>query len=173
MANYLNYQYFIDQWEIVPLNRTTQDNLAYRQDIDQYITRYETECLKKFLGYNEDETDNFYNLFIAGVTAGTAKYTALKNKLIDATNFKSPIAGYIWWYWVKFHRGSIINTDNPVKTIPAGMVTIDDTEQLCASWNHMVDMFGEVHDWLIANASTYPDYDHSENYFKYINQFGI
>jgi len=172
MANRINYQYFQDQFSIVPLNKTVESNLAYRQDIDRYIARYEPECLKLFLGYDIEDTDNFYNLFIAGENT-EARMIALKAKIIDPTNFISPIAGYTWWYWIKFHRGSIINTDNPVKTIPAEMTVINDMEQLCASWNYMVDLWQEVHDWLVSESETYPEYSQSANYFEKINKFDI
>lgn len=171
MAQLVDYSYFKGEWYIKMLWET-EDNLKYRQEVERYIMRYESECLKLFLGYDINDSDNFYNLFMAGKDSET-RFIALKNKLIDSTNKVSPIISYIYHKYWSFNmtevttKGRAINKSNQVAEL------IVDELALSRSWNAGVDLWNEVFDWLKANSETYPEFTAQECNIKYINHLSI
>jgi hypothetical protein len=52
---------------------------------------------------------------------------------------------------------------------------VEDWGKICSAWNKSIAMWQEIHDWLIENSATYPEYNHYAlpSELGYINVFGI
>jgi hypothetical protein len=173
MANHIDYTYFRKPFYEIPGVCSVTDDLAIREILEIAITDYETEVLKLFLGYDVSDADNFYNLYIAGKDSET-RFIALKNLIVDSTNKRSAITGYVYFKFWKFNLSGA-SKHGFVRNQISGGEYVEDWGKICSTWNKSVQMWEDIHDWLIENSSTYPEYENTAlpDELGYINVFGI
>lgn len=142
------------------------DQAAQVARLTQYQASHEPRFLEYVLGYS------FNKLFQANLT--DARFVALKNgaeytyndvtgkwKGFSNAEKVSPIANYIFYYWLK---------DDAEKTVGIGVAqsqaenaTMSSPRYLMLSaWNEMIYMVKSMNTFLAANAATYPEYKQSE-----------
>src|SRR3989304_3716705 len=98
-------------------------------ELTRYITRYETEFMKRLLG-------SLYPDYVNNPTA--TKWTDLIAKLWDSTLLVSPVANYIFWH---YYRDST-QRNAGVGAVEANVENahIVTASRLCSVWNEMVLM---------------------------------
>jgi hypothetical protein len=119
-----------------------------KAQINNLITRKETEYLKYILGID------LYNAFMAGLEEDpiAEKWTDLASILCDSINKLSPIANYVYFFYL-----------DPSKMTDVGLATskVDNMELVnpitkqVEIWNEMVDMNTEIVNWLEAKSEIY------------------
>ncbi len=164
----INNSYFNSE-RIVP-NLSYPEVSALLTDI---IKVRETEYLTKALGYE------LFSLFVAGIAVPTpdTRYLNILNGvtftnkfgqlqrfkgLKDEVNYNSPIADYVYYYWLKYKHtqvseSGVVQSDNQNSKIVSGK------HKACDAWNKMVDNTSVLCDYLALNSTLYPEF----KWFRY------
>jgi hypothetical protein len=181
----MKYDYFIGEISIPHLIGDEANNEAVKETVDDLITDYETEFLKLLFGYENDCT--MYNDYLAGIAAGTAKWTSLQTQIYNETSWRSPAAYYIFYKWLQ-QSSTVLTSMGDVKQAD-GQNFVTSSKRLVRVWNRMVDMVNDVWDWIEDDDDrSYHAYDYNwqredayvsdhnhklRSPFEKINQFGI
>lgn len=162
----IDYTYFVGK-TILPQVGNTEG----RSTVESFIETYETEYLKKVLGYD------LWKAFTDGIEgSGTpdqrwvdllegAEYTCQSHtKLWPGFEAKpSPISQYVYYQFMQ--DGAINNTlvgtatqavDNNNKVAPF--------EKMIDAWNDMVELNILLWNFLYANRSVYPEWDYASQW---------
>lgn len=154
-----------------------------------FINKEETHYLQTILGYE------LWVLFIAGITAETAIYTAIRDgaTYVDtftgrtekwegfATASKNPIANYIY-NKIQGYRAQHTTGIGQVNATVQNGSRISPVQPMVNSWNEMVCFNEKLFGYLYANRTSYPTWiginrayvdDEYEALFRKINQFDI
>ncbi|HEY5588413.1 MAG TPA: hypothetical protein VIK86_05590 [Candidatus Paceibacterota bacterium] len=168
MAYQIDPTYFVRGISIPNNTGNEQINLSIDSNIDSFIAIYEPEFLTTLLG------SVLYAEFIAGlaVVPIDAKWTNLKNQLLNTTLKTSPIANYVYFHLAnnEIRKGQL--NDNP---------TFFNNERCCKAWDDMVKMNHTFLEWMFVNDTIYTSFStRDDNYyfeysklFKTINTLGI
>jgi len=150
--------------------KTKADKDSY---IDLLIVRREKEYLKELLGLD------LYTLFMAGLAEVSVaqKWVDLKAQIVDETNKISPIANYVYFFYLRQQKTTDVGIVRP-KVENAEIVS--SAYKQCDTWNDMVELNYEICQWLIDNSTTYetetvlyPLWVEDEGLLKIVNTFGI
>lgn len=130
-----------------------------QEDLTRLVAKYEPKVLTDLMG------KTMYAAFIAGLAEETpdAKWINLKNGvpgewmgLANATKL-SLIANYVYCMWSRKENtqtagiGTVVpKAENATKIAPV--------DNYVRAWNEMVDWICELHAYLLAHPSDYPDY---------------
>ena len=143
--------------------RGGQTDTTTAVELARYITLYETKFLKRLLG-------SLYADYVANPT--DARWVALDAKLYDTTNFVSPVANYIFFY---FYRDLCLKNTG-VGTVEAKAEGVQTSARLCQAWNMMVEMMNET-DGVLDLLYTSADYEIEDcvwlDFTHTINTLGI
>lgn len=134
---------------------TTPVDEANNEELNALIEVYEPEIMDRVFGID------FYNALIAGLAVTPtpeARWTALKNALVNSTAKTSPIANYVAFKNMQLNQ-QVSTRSGDKAIIPAGMVVEANLVKLIELNNRMVDKFSEFSEWLTDNATTYPEWD--------------
>lgn len=136
--------YFVNELDI-PGQSNTVDSTG--SALSSFIVKYETRYLKELLGLD------LYAEFQAGLLIDPIeqKWIDLRNGLRNETTKESPIANYVYYWWMRNHasRTSAIGevvpvAENSERTSPIG--------KMVRAWNEMVDWNYEVLDILTVDV---------------------
>ncbi len=169
MARLLSYNYFINGRARISGLSVNSSNLSAVSDsqkslLNYYIDDAEKQILTEFLG------KNLYEAFIEGLDATpiVARWTLLKNQLVDSTLHVSPLATFVFFKWMRDHI--TLNTEN-------GQYMKDEysvnESMLIDMWNIAVDDMEDVFDWLVDNSSEYPEWQGGSFALKKMYPYGL
>jgi len=160
--NLIGQTYFHDLTYVPALTGTYGGTGAAAQTeriakLARHIAQYEVEFLTFVLG--EDISTEFQAWIDSEDT--TAKWVALKGKLLNTVRLTSPIANYIFCpYWKSTCLPvSMVGT---TKGEPAESYRVRNVEV----WNDMVRQNDKLFDWLSENRSTYEHDDFTLGLYK-------
>lgn len=137
------------------------------EELGRYITRYETQFLKRLLG-------SLYADYVANPTA--ERWVTLNGLLWDSTLLLSPVANYIFWHYYKDYTHE--NTGVGTVESKAENASLTTDARLCEVWNEMVSMMYNgvdgVLDYMMENEGTYPveGYDWTD-FISPVNIYGL
>ena len=157
MANLIDSTYFINDINLPP-NALS----GAREDISQYIPKYEKQALILLLGYE------LYKDFIAN--PGATRWTRLKNgheydvsykgltttikwNGLTNTDLVSLLSYYIYFYYYKFHATQTTTIGESV-TAKENAQGVQPVRKMVNAWNGFVDLYGKVIDSVI-NPTAY------------------
>lgn len=146
MAYLIDPTYFIQGLEIPNKTGLHAVNTAIDNSIDWYISVYEPEVLTMLLGAT------LYAELLAGLAVlptPDAKWTALKNKIVDSTKKISLIANYTYFKYANDKINLGIPDESPV---------FFNHDRTVKAWNNMTLLNEKLFDFLIANISDYPNW---------------
>lgn len=169
MASLIDYTFFTTGRLIINnLSDSGFVGTGTQADIAQYIIITEKKILKRFLG------DDLYTAFVAGLaqTVVDARWTALKNKLVDSTNKLSPLANFTYHTWLQDHQ-TVQTAGETVKYTASDTTPFMNVQMVCDIYNDGVGDLSEVYDWLEENAATYPEWEQEAFDFARINPYDI
>jgi hypothetical protein len=168
MANQISTEYLKNGFVTIPnIDGSNEINTAIKNTLELYIGIKEPQYLLLMLGadlYAE------YLLGIAVVPTPLAKWTNLKNQLLNSTLKISPIANYAYFFYAQEKISKEISEETP------NFFTFNRCVQ---AWNEMVKMNLVIYKFLFDNIDTYtsfaPDYENEQylELFKPLNNFGI
>ena len=165
MTTLLTYEYFTSGRAVI-YNLTGSGTIetARRADLDVYIYLTEKNILTRLLG------DDLYDAFIAGLAASpiAARWTALKNQLVDETNKLSPLVAFVYHKWMQ-DKATINAEDRDVNSgeLQTNVLMIVDL------YNTAIDDMDDVWDWLTENSDDYPEWEGESTTFEHINVMDI
>lgn len=139
-----------------------------KADLAQYIIITEKKILKRFLGVD------LYTAFVAGLaeTVVDARWTALKNQLVDTTNKLSPLANFTYHVWLQDHQ-TVQTAGETVKYTASDTTPFMNVQMVCDIWNDGVSELSDAYDWLEENVVDYPEWEQEAFDFSNINPFDI
>lgn len=152
----INEEYF--KAEIVIPNLSSVGNGASRlvaganlDLLESFINKYEKSFLNELLG---NELSNEFIKALKGELSG--KWGELKSRLVDEQNHESPIANYVY-YW--YMRNSVSTTTGvgEVETMSDNSMRVTPSLKMARAWNEMVDNVLDIACWL---------YDQKEFHYK-------
>lgn len=178
--------------EIVIPN-TDKDYIAQRLVL--FIEKYEDNFLRDVLGYDlyksfkagivnypSGATDQKWIDIIEGAEysrhSRTHQWRGLTFENVDGFasgtgQLLSPIANYVYWYWVKDGFSQTMSTgESQAKAENA--TSISPAFKMVRAWNEMIDWIEELYDFLRINSTTYNNWsvEHCKKLHK-ANVFGI
>lgn len=138
-------------------------NTAEGNALQAYINKYETKYLRDMLGVT------LYDLFIAGIDADDAIYTAIRDggEFTDIDGIvkqwegfvsgSNPIANYIYWHWLRDNQ-STATTMGVRQPDSENSTAADATRKMVDAWNEMVQYNFLLNGYLYANRVHYSSY---------------
>lgn len=167
----IDSSYFVGKYEITNVIGSAAPVVINAAKLTTFIVKYEPEYLRALLG------TSLYDEFIAGLAVTPtpdAKWTDLKDKIVDTINKLSPIVPYVWnRYW----------TSEETKTSSLGQLlskaenaqVVSGNTKLIRSWNDSMQGAETIYDWLILpeQRETYPNQDTDLDFFYLTNLMGI
>jgi len=156
------------------INIAQTQSVAVQQTIALFITKRETEYLKKALGYA------FYKLFIAAITDTSGKWYDLRTgaEYEDAdgitrqwTGFQnagkqSPIANYVY-YWMQRDNVTFTTSTGEKEGKGENADNASSAGKMRRAWNEMVDQTCVLYDFLLNKKDddgnlVYDDFNYDE-----------
>ena len=165
----IDYTYFqTGRVVIYNLAGTGDINRSIQEEVDKYVAIFEKKCLKRLLG------NDLYDAFIAGLAESSVetRWSALKGLLIDYQNKLSPIASYVWYWWLVDHQ-TVQVAGAQTKFNASDSENAINTQQIVDVYNDMVDEFQDVYDYIEENSDIYPEWENDAFDFAKINVFDI
>jgi len=147
-----------------PIQTATEDHL------NSFISIYESKYLKKILGVKVYKDLKGY-LNREDDSGTIDKWENLINVLVGDEESPSPIACYVFYYFVRSNQqtatvlGTVeLDNDNPL---------VSAKYKLCMAWNLMIGLNKTIIDWIDLNRSDYPGWDFDCEILKPINEFNL
>lgn len=153
----IDASYFIGELDI-----PNTDSLPVQENLQIFINKYEVKFLKMLLG------NVLYAEYIAGSTLVPVepatdpvtyepipqKWIDLQNQLRDVTTKVSPIANFIYFYFVR--DKTIYNSGTGTQQAEGENSTKADSKiKTVRAWNEMNELCFEIHKFLKTNISVY------------------
>lgn len=165
----IDQSYFVGHLLIPNISGTGPVYEGNAIEVIRNIQTHEPDYLKALLGVE------LYELFIAGIaeTTPAAKWTNLKALIIDTNAKTSPIAGYVYFHYMRDRVSIMTGAGEAVSNNENSNPALVQSKMIRA-WNNMSNQSDKIIEFLIENSSTYPEWDSSENeLLETINQFGL
>jgi len=167
----IDYTYFTEKLRLPQV-----DNTEGRAIVSEFIDTYETEYLKKVLGYD------LWKAFSDGIAgSGTPDqrwidllegleftYLEKNNNWNGFEHEQNPIANYVYYRYMenKATDNSLVGT--VVQAVDNNQ-RVNAVSKMVSAWNSMVDMNRILLQFLKANASVYPEWDDNGYGYWYYN----
>lgn len=132
-----------------------------------YSDRYVPKFLDLVLG--EDLAAEF--LLEIAEAYPLAKWTDLRDALMDDDTHISPMANYVYFYFMRDQFPALGQTGAQFPE-GTGAVVGYHTERLADAWNDMTDLLEDFWDWMDTNKADYTDWTGAYD-FGHINTIGI
>jgi len=135
--------------------------------LNRLISIYEKDYLIKLLG------QTLYDEFIAALLVPDAWATALLNELRDDTLKLSPIAQYVYYFWLR-DSVTYVTSNGQVEGKNENAVSSSPALRMSESYSRMVRTTEEVLEYIGDNQSTFPSTPETEyTWLRKINTFNI
>lgn len=163
----IDTSYFVSELLIPNISGThavVTENVA---KLNKLITKYEKSYLRKLLG------DTLYDVFITDLTASESWAVDLRDQMRDTVNKVSPIANYVFYFWMKDSltyttSGGTIEQKSENGTQATAM------RKMMDAWNDMVDLNDDLVDYMNDNYSSFPETPNTDlSLLRKINTFNI
>lgn len=164
----LSAAYFVNELFIPNVTGTTVLELANLKNLQIAMNKYEIQYLKRLMG------DDLYTLYAAGVTAGTAKYTALRDLIFvtysSPSYAESPAANYVYFFFMR-NASSLTLSNSEVQSLTENFSQYSPAQKMINAWNDMVRKSEEIQTYITDHLTDYPEYN--PEYFETLNSFGF
>lgn len=165
-------------------------NIPDAANISLFIDKYEPKFLTAILGYKTAK--DLFTDWDANAASGKwfnlwngVEYTDKHGRLNKWPGFLdvgySAIAFYIYTRWMKDVQSNT-GTTGEVRSVVVGADPVSAADKVSNAWNQMCELLYVLDDYLVQNASDYPDYIGAtywcetygnKQYYDKINSFGI
>jgi hypothetical protein len=133
--------------------------------LNSLILIYEKDYLMRLLG------STLYDEFIADLATNEVWALALKAELADNTNKISPIACYVWYYWMR-NQVSNVSNQGETESKNENSVNVSPGIRMTRAYNRMITLTLPVVEYI--NTETLPHTPETEYvWLTKINTFNI
>ena len=149
----INSTYFINEIFIAG-QANSVDIDSSRSKLSGFIAKYEPKFLNDLLG------DVLYSEFKAGLTENPIpqKWTDLKNALANDTTKESPIANYVYYWYLRNASSTTVEAGESMQ-LTENANRVSSIDKQVRAWNEMVDLNKKVIIFLNENINDYPSYE--------------
>ena len=143
--------YFIGELAIA-----NRDKASVIASINLFIQKYEAKYLRMVMG------ETIYADYLAGIEEDPipAKWTDLQNVIRVASTKDSPIAGYVYWWYMRDQASQTVGMGQ-VKPLAENAIMVSNIDKMTRAWNEMVDQTKVVAKFLFDNQDTYGNYPYA------------
>lgn len=167
MEQLIDISYFVGEINIAQLGQ-----LAVAEDVDRFITKYQSRYLRAVLGYAfskqfEDnynsETEDEWSAIVNGSAYVDANgITQYWNGLVDEDAVVSPIANYVYYKYIADLQ-SATTASGEKEDNAQGSLNVAAAGKQARAWNEMVVMNFQLVDFLLNKKTDgdrdYPDFE--------------
>ena len=155
----INSTYFINEIFIAG-QANSVDIDSSRSKLSGFINKYEPKFLTDLLG------DVLYSEFKSGLLEVPIpqKWTDLKNVLANDITKESPIANYVYYWFLRNASTTTVEVGES-KQLTENAERVSSIDKQVRAWNEMVDWNRKVIIFLNANISDYPNWGASEGFY--------
>lgn len=163
--------YFFGELTIAQLSQAeVEANLV------DFITKYEKAYLVALLGETlaKDFTDG-----LSVLPTPDQIWIDLKAKIVDETIKQSPIANYVYYWYMEDLEIQTVGIGQMRPVAENGMM-VSTTHKRMRAWNEMAKMNVVIGKWISDNIAEYPNYDPTsanfwwlDNVYCFKNSFGL
>lgn len=159
MANLIDYSYFWGKLQTGWSGTTEQLSTA-----NKYIALYEPEYLKGVLGqslyaaYLATPTAQRFLDILNGKTYTYNDTEYIWQGLVNTMMKISPIANYVFFYYVRDNATSMTTVGNTSNTTE-NSTRVSPTDKLVFAWQGMAEVNISLYHFLSRNADTYPEFN--------------
>ena len=167
MATLISPSYFHTEIFIPNILEATPVEQARAAELQRFINKYEPEYLDLIMGYDMRVE------FLAGLAANPipAKWSELKTQLVNTSLLLSPIADYVYFYYMRFHLTQTTRSGEITTQVDNGTLTGSNFKQV-AAYNRASEQALTIREWIEERLTTYTTYNGSYC-FEYLNTLGI
>lgn len=143
--------YFIGE-----LNIANRDQASVQSAITHFIGKYEDKYLYELMG------KTLYEAYLAGIVEVPipTKWTNLQDKIRNNTSKVSPIASYVYWWYMRNQASQTVGMGQ-AKPAAENAVIVSNIDKMVRSWNEMVDQTNVIAKFINDNKTDYPDYPYT------------
>ena len=137
---------------------------AQATELTTWITKFEPQYLKAMLGVA------MYNDYVSGISGLDPIYEAIRDgeDYTDDGDIErtweglggvgtSPIANYVYYHLMKYKVSQTQGVGESMSAVENG-TRANSIPKMVEAWNQMVDWNRQLHDYLMVNEATFPDY---------------
>lgn len=141
----IDITYFVGE-----INVANTDQLPVRERLELFVKKYEKRFLTHLLG------ETVYNEFMDGLELIPVpqKWQDLKEKLVDADTKESPIANYVYYFYMRDNYTQTVGLGE-VKATAENAVMSNNDAKMVRAWNEMVIWVYDLRPWFIDNQVNY------------------
>ena len=163
----IDSSYFVGELNVPNItgsNPVVAVNLA---GLNRLITLYERLYLLKLLG------ETLYDEFIADLATSETWATGLRDELRDATNKISPIAYYVYYYWLR-NAATYMTSGGEVEQKSENATQSSPALRMSEAYNQMVRLTVKVLAYINDESDSFPSPAITETgWLRNVNTFGI
>ena len=163
----IDSSYFVEDISVPNISGSHPAASVNLASLNRAILTYERDYLTRLLG------PTLYDEFITDLAASEPWATGLRDELRDTTNLISPIAFYVWYYWMR-RNATAITGSGAAEAKHENATTVSPAVDMCEAYNKAMRMTWDVIDYLNEHADDLPSARVTEsNWLHPINPFGI
>lgn len=172
MSNIINYTKFVGK-----LNLPQTGDTEGRTQVESFITEYETEYLKKALGYD------LWKAFTTGNQLDQRWVDLLEGKefILDGQTVlwpgfnNKPIQNYVYYKYLE-NEASTTSLVGGITPAADNSNRVNSSEKMVAAWNDMVELNQILWNFLYENMTVYPEWvitDPLTDVYRFKNRFDL
>ena len=163
----IDSSYFVGERSVPNITGTHPAVTVNLASLDRLILIYEKDYLTRLLG------KTLYDEFIAALALSTAWATGLLDALRDSTLKTSPIADYVWYFWMR-QQATLITTGGATEQKSENSVNVSPSRLMIEAYNSAIKGTCDVIDYLDEHYTDLPSSRVTEpEWLRPINVFGI
>lgn len=143
----IDSSYFVGEISIPNITGTSPIVTVNLANLNRLISIYEKDYLTRLLG------STLYDEFIADLLTSEAWATALRDELRDATLKLSPIAYYVYYFWLR-ESSTYVTSGGQQEAKAENAVSSSPALRMVEAYNRMVRMTEDVLEYMADEAFT-------------------
>lgn len=167
MASIIDYTYFTGEISIPNLTGTGPIVTANLAKVNRLIDLYEKDYLIKLLG------EDLYDQFVTDLGTSEAWATGLRDELRDTTLRVSPIAYYMYYFWLR-ESATYVTSGGQAEPKNKNSLNSSPNLRMVEAYNRMVRMTVKLLDYIRDEQSEWPETVQMDaSFLRPINTFNI
>ena len=163
----IDSSYFVGERSVPNITGTHPAVTVNLASLDRLILIYEKDYLTRLLG------KTLYDEFIAALALSTEWATGLRDALRDSTLKTSPIADYVWYFWMR-QQATLITTGGATEQKSENSVNVSPSRLMTEAYNSAIKGTWDVINYLDEHYTDLPSARVTESeWLRPINVFGI
>lgn len=155
MPNIIDISFFVGE-----INVPNTDNAPIRERLTFFITKYQKRFLMMLIG------EDLLKAFMLGLAEELVdpKWTELKAKLVDDETKESPIANYVYYFYMRDGASSTTDVGETIAKTENSTV-ISPARKMVRAWNEMCDFVHDTQEWFHDYYAAH-DFNHDYYFFN-------